>query len=65
MLMELPKANLNHETEIIVRSMNYIRELKKLWEERVMGLNSAKNTKNDSPAKKNDPGERKTLSVAI
>jgi len=64
MLAELPKVNLTHDTEIIVRSMNYIRELKKLWEERVMGM--SKNTapeKKEPAAEKN--GERKSFSVAI
>jgi flagellin-specific chaperone FliS len=64
MLTELPKVNLTHDTVIIVRSMNYIRELKKLWEERVMGM--SKNTapeKKEPAAEKN--GERKSFSVAI
>jgi len=38
MLVELPKVNLTNDTAIIVRSMNYIRELKRLWEERVMNI---------------------------
>lgn len=64
MLMELPKVNLTGETEIIVRSMNYIRELKKLWEERVMGIIDDKNIKKINGLK-NDPGDKKSLSVAI
>lgn len=64
MLAELPKVNLTHDTEIIIRSMNYIRELKKLWEERVMGLNKDMGTaKNDSAAE--NVKERKSFSVAI
>ncbi|MDY0133119.1 MAG: flagellar export chaperone FliS [Desulforegulaceae bacterium] len=64
MLSELPKANLTHDTEIIVRSMNYMKELKKLWEERVMGINKdvSSEKKEAAPQKLK---ERKSFSVAI
>jgi flagellar protein FliS len=64
MLTELPKVNLTHDTVIIVRSMNYIRELKKLWEERVMGIsnNTTSQTKAPQAPEKHN---RKSFSVAI
>jgi flagellar protein FliS len=37
MLTELPKVSLNNDIEIVDRSMRYLKELKKLWEQRVMG----------------------------
>lgn len=65
MIVELPKANVTHDTAIIIRSMNYIRELKRLWEERVMGLSDKKDCAVQNSIDKNKPSERKSLSVAI
>lgn len=41
MLTELPKVSLNNDIEIVDRSMRYLKELKKLWEQRVMGRGEA------------------------
>jgi flagellar protein FliS len=65
MLTELPKVNLTHDTVIIVRSMNYIRELKKLWEERVMGISNNKASQTKVPAAPEKHKDRKSFSVAI
>ncbi len=37
MLTELPKVSINNDMEIVDKSMRYLKELKKLWEQRVMG----------------------------
>ncbi|MBF0118058.1 MAG: flagellar export chaperone FliS [Desulfobacterales bacterium] len=36
MLVELPKVNLDNNVEVIERTIRYLRELKRLWEDRVM-----------------------------
>jgi len=37
MLTELPQVSLNNNIETVDKSMKYLKELKKLWEQRVMG----------------------------
>ncbi len=37
MLTELPKVSLNNDTEIVDKSMRYLKELRKIWEQNVMG----------------------------
>jgi|AntRauTorckE6833_2_1112554.scaffolds.fasta_scaffold120706_1 flagellar protein FliS len=64
MIFELPKANITHDTEIIIRSMNYIKELKKIWEQTVMARPEKKEDKNSKFPEK-EKQERKSLSVAI
>ncbi|MGM0419152.1 MAG: flagellar export chaperone FliS [Thermodesulfobacteriota bacterium] len=64
MIFELPKANITHDTEIIVRSMNYIKELKKIWEQSVMAHPDKKEEKSSKLPEK-EKAERKSLSVAI
>ncbi len=66
MLMELPKVNLNNNVEMIERAMRYIKELKRLWEERVMGLPDKSASINEhNVSEEIKPAVRKTLSVAI
>ncbi len=51
-LCELPKVNLDNDVEKIQRSLTYIRELKRMWEERVM--------KNSEADEKLSPEVKKT-----
>lgn len=37
MLTELPKVSISNDIEIVDKSMRYLKELRKLWEQRVMG----------------------------
>jgi len=37
MLTELPKVSLNNDMEIVDKSMRYLKELRKIWEQNVMG----------------------------
>ncbi len=37
MLTELPKVSLDNNIETVDKSMRYLKELRKLWEQRVMG----------------------------
>jgi len=41
MLTELPKVSLDNNIETVDKSMRYLKELKKLWEQRVMGRGEA------------------------
>lgn len=64
MLTELPKVSLDNNIETVDKSMRYLKELRKLWEQRVMGRGESGSEARVAPS--SSEGQRsQTLSFAV
>ena len=64
MLTELPKVSINNDMEIVDKSMRYLKELRKLWEQRVMGRGETSCDKRPLPSSPPE-GRSNNLSFAV